>query len=470
MARASRAQKDRSSEALRSLAGLAFRRGRIRRSLQEVLRRAVQTGELAMGARVPSSRVLAAQLGVSRGVVTDTYDQLASEGYLRVTPRSAPTVAIVQRVAGAEREVTRPRWRFDFVATTPDLSLFPRRRWTRALERALRTAPDEALDYTDHRGLPELRTALTGYLVRVRAVRADPGRLVIVQGFTQGIDLACRALRDRGARTIAIESPSLPPVWESIRATGLRVVGCAVDGEGLRVDRLVALHAGAVVVTPSHQFPTGAVMSPSRRAALLEWAAGRDAFVIEDDYDAEFRFDRRPVGALQGLDPARVIHIGTASKTLAPGVRLGWMSVPADLFDPIVAAKGSADSGSPALDQLALAQLLVDGEYERHVARMRHTYRARRDRLVRAIAARLPEATVEGAAAGMHILLPLDATSDDVAISRAAAERGIRLQALSPMYLGRSKRRGLLLGYGRLGEDSIGPAVSALARVLQSGR
>src|SRR5439155_658822 len=289
-------------------------------------------------------------------------------------------------------EPAQSRWPIDFVATTPEVALFPRHLWTRAMERALRDAPDATLDYADHRGSLALRQAVSGYLARVRGVRIDPARILIVQGFTQALDLLCRVLRKRGARTVAMESPSLPPAWSTIRGAGLRLVGRGVDEDGLVVKALSSLHADAIVVTPAHQFPTGAVMAPDRRVALVEWAARNDAFVIEDDYDAEFRFDRQPVGALQGLDPARVIHLGTASKTLAPGIRLGWMSVPAALVEDLRREKGEADSGSPSIDQLALARLVADGDYERHVAKMRQLYRSRRDALQRALALSLPGA------------------------------------------------------------------------------
>jgi len=448
------------------LAALRLGRGHMRRSLQEALRGAIQSGELAAGSRLPASRVLAAEMAVSRGVVTDTYDQLASEGYLQVAARSAPIVAAVAQVIQPRPEPAQSRWPIDFVATTPEVALFPRHLWTRAMERALRDAPDATLDYADHRGSLALRQAVSGYLARVRGVRIDPARILIVQGFTQGLDLLCRVLRKRGARTVAMESPSLPPAWSTIRGAGLRLVGRGVDEDGLVVKALSSLHADAIVVTPAHQFPTGAVMAPNRRVALVEWAARNDAFVIEDDYDAEFRFDRQPVGALQGLDPARVIHLGTASKTLAPGIRLGWMSVPAALVEDLRREKGEADSGSPSIDQLALARLVADGDYERHVAKMRQLYRSRRDALQRALALSLPALPVRGAAAGMHILVWLPAGTDDVAISDRAAENGIRVGPLSPMYLTSPARSGLLLGYGRLPEEDIAPAVRSLARVL----
>jgi GntR family transcriptional regulator/MocR family aminotransferase len=409
---------------------------------------------------------LAADLGVSRGVVTDAYDQLVSEGYLEVKPRSAPVVAAVVAGSPPALEAEMPNWRFDFSATTPDVALFPRRAWIRAVERALRQAPDAALDYGDRRGRIEIRTALSAYLARVRGVRADPGRIVVTQGFTQALDLICRVLAARGATTVAMESPSHPELWATVEQSGLRLVGCPVDFDGLRADELSGLDADAVVVAPAHQFPTGVVMAPARRAALVEWAARNGSLVIEDDYDAEFRYDRTPVGAVQGLDPGRVAHVGTASKTLAPGVRLGWVSLPADLVDEVRIRKVLTDSGSPTIDQLAMADLLSTGEYERHVVRARHVYRHRRDRLVRALSMRVPRLKIRGAAAGMQLLLGLSDDVDDVAIADAAASRGIGVRALSPLHLTESHERGLLLGFGRLSDNRIEEGVDALSSVI----
>ena len=443
-----------------------LRRGRLRRSLTEALRAAIQCGRLPASTVLPSSRRFAIDLGVSRGVVTDAYDQLVSEGYLDMQPRFPPVVAAVAAGPPPAAEPSTPRWRFDFSATTPDVGLFPRRAWIRAVERVLRAAPDAALDYGDRRGRIELRIALSAYLARVRGVRIDPGRLVVTQGFSQALDLLCRVLSDRGATTLAMETPSHPELWATAHQAGLGLVGCPIDSDGLLTDELSVLGADAVVVTPAHQFPTGVVMAPARRLALVDWAAAREALVIEDDYDAEFRYDRKPVGAVQGLDPGRVAHVGTASKTLAPGVRLGWISPPADLFEEVRIRKVLTDSGSPAVDQLALADLLSTGEYERHVVRARHEYRRRRDRLVRALSTKLPRLRFRGAAAGMQVLLQLPDLVDDVAIADTAASRGVGVRALSPLHLTASPERGLLLGYGRLSESRIGDAVGVLSSVI----
>jgi GntR family transcriptional regulator/MocR family aminotransferase len=464
---ARRREQSGSSAARDMLVTMEFRRGQLRRNLQSALRSAIQEGRLTAGTRLPSSRRLADDLQVSRGVVTDAFDQLAAEGYLSVTARLAPTVADVASVRPARAEPPRPSWRFDFVATTPDVELFPRRAWLRACERALRDATNEALDYGDHRGRIELRRALSDHLGRVRGVRADPGHIVITQGFTQALDLLCRVLVARGERTTIFESPSLADEWATVRASGLRIEACPVDRDGIRTDRLAGLTGAAIVVTPAHQFPTGAVMAPARRTALVSWAGGHDRLIVEDDYDAEFRYDRNAIGALQGLDPGRVVHIGTASKTLAPGLRLGWMSLPAGLVDEVRAAKAAADSGSPAVDQLALANLLVTGDYDRCVARARQVYRRRRDLLVEALARHLPGLQVEGAAAGLHVLLRLPAGIDDLTVTELAGAWGIGVRALSAMSLAGQPERGLVLGYGRLGMERVDAAVAALSSVLR---
>jgi GntR family transcriptional regulator/MocR family aminotransferase len=310
------------------------------------------------------------------------------------------------------------------------------------------------------------RIAVAAYLGRARGVRVDPGRIVITQGFTQALHLLCHVLADRGATTIAMETPSHSDLRTTTRAAGLEPVGCLVDADGLRTTDLYALDASAVVVAPAHQFPTGVVLAPERRGALIGWAANRGALVIEDDYDAEFRYDRNAVGAVQGLDPGHVAHVGTASKTLAPGVRLGWISLPTDLIDDVRDLKGVTDSGSPIVDQLALAHLITSGAYERHVVRARHIYRRRRDRLVQALSTKLPRPQIMGKAAGMQVLLRLPDRLDDVAIARTAGRHRIGLRALSPLHLSPSPERGLLLGYGRLSEPRIDQAVDALAAVL----
>jgi GntR family transcriptional regulator / MocR family aminotransferase len=472
MDRPTEPRRDRSSTTA-LLVELDVRRGRQRRSLRESLRTAIQDGRLTAGTRLPASRVLADDLGLSRGVVTDTYDQLALEGYLEIRPRAAPTVATVHRPEACDPEPLGPTWRYDFLTTAPDISLFPRSSWRRAVEVALREMPDLALDYGDHRGRIELRETLASYLGRVRGVRVEPGRMVITQGFSQALDLLCRVMAARGARRIAMENPSLANLWLTVRSWGLELVGIPMDEDGPRLDVLDRLAPDLFVVSPAHQYPSGQVMGADRRSALVDWARRRDRLILEDDYDAENRYDRMPIGALQGLDPEHVIHAGTASKVLAPGLRLGWMSLPAELVGPIVAVKHLADSGSPTIDQLALDRLITSGDYERQVARGRHEYRARRDRLIEALARELPGFEPRGVAAGVHVLLPLPDAADDAAIAAAAAERSISVRPLSPCYMDGAERgttpaQGLLLGYARLPVTRIEEAVTALAAVVRT--
>ena len=458
--------------ALDLLLQLDLRRGQLRHGLQAALRGAIQEGRLAPDTRLPASRRLADDLGVSRGVVADTYEQLVAEGYLRVAARRAPVVAAVPSPARPPEPAIPERaptgFRFDFIATTPDVELFPRRAWQRSVESALRSATNEALDYGDHRGRIELRTALAAYLGRVRGVRTSPDRIVVTQGFTQALDLLCRVLKARGATSLWFESPSLAEEWVTVAASGLHIRAVPVDRDGVRPDLLPERQGAAVVVTPAHQFPTGAVLTPARRNALVAWARRRDGLIVEDDYDAESRYDRAAVGAVQGLDPDRVVHIGTASKALAPGLRLGWMSLPASLVGEIRQAKAATDSGSPAIDQLALAAFLERGDYDRQVVRVRGIYRERRDRLLRALATRLPDLPVEGVAAGLHVVLRLPATADDVALAGAAASSGIGVRPLSPMFLAEPGDPGLVVGYGRLVAERIDDAVAALAAVVRA--
>lgn len=466
MDRATESISDEASGGRELLLDFIARRGRLRLGLREALRGAIQDGRLPAGTVLPASRQLASQLGVSRGVASDVYDQLAAEGYVQVRPRSAPKVALVAASIPTTPERHAAPWRFDFTATTPDVGLFPRRAWARAVQRATTSIGDADLDYGDYRGRVELRSALSSYLGRVRGVRADPGRMIMTQGFTQALDLICHVLAGKGRTTMAMESPSHPGLWATVRQSGLTLTGCHVDEHGLRVDELAGLGADAVVTAPAHQFPTGAVMTAQRRLALVHWAQHFDTVVIEDDYDAEFRYDRAPVGAIQGLDPGRVLHVGTVSKTLAPGVRLGWITAPAGLIEELVARKSAADSGSPAIDQLALADLISSGEYERHIAAARRAYRRRRDMLVRELATKLPTLRVRGAAAGMQLLLRLRSDTDDVALAEAAAAHGINISPLTPLHLTPSQQRGLLAGFGRLPEHKIPAAVAALASVL----
>jgi GntR family transcriptional regulator/MocR family aminotransferase len=442
----------------------------LRHRLAAAIANDVRAGRLRPGTRLPSSRDLAAQLGVSRGVVTDAYAQLVAQGFLAVQARRAPIVAAGAPATPGDAPPPRRRdVRFDFTPTTPDVTLFPRDVWRRALDAALRTAPASALDYGDRHGSEPLRLALAERLGRVRGVVTTPRRIVVVQGFAQGLDVLCAVLSARGARRLAIEDPALDDAVRTAQLAGMELVPVPVDAGGIDVDALAATRADAVLVTPAHQFPTGVVMSPDRRRALLDWARTTRALVIEDDYDAEFRHAGPPLGTLQGLAPDGVVYVGTASKVLAPALRLGWLALPPTIARDAADAKWWRDSGSPALDQLALAEILASGAFDRSLRRALRIYRARRDRLADEIGRQLPGARISGAAAGLHVVLELPGVAEADVVERAAARgidvRGLGSYAVRPGAPTRSEAA-LVLGYGRLPEPVIADAVAALAAAV----
>ncbi|HJZ62516.1 MAG TPA: PLP-dependent aminotransferase family protein [Miltoncostaeaceae bacterium] len=440
----------------------------LRAGLERTLRDAIREGSLRAGIRLPSSRALASHLGVSRGVTSDVYAQLEAQGFLVVRSRSAPTVADVPTpveptAPPAEPAARRPR--FDMSASTPDLTLFPVGRWVRAVTRAARHAPGVALDYGDPRGDPGLRAVLADHLGRTRGVVAEPERIVICQGYRQGVDVLTRALTARGPVRVAVEDPSTPSQWELLALGGAHVAGCPVDEEGLEVERL---DADAVLVTPAHQMPTGVVLSGRRRRELLAWARERPGLIVEDDYDAEFRYDREPVRALQGLDPERVAYLGTVSKTLAPALRIGWLVLPEPLADEAARVKELMDRCSPVIDQIALRHLIEDGDYDRHLRRARGVYHRRRDRLTDALERHLPGLRVAGVTAGMHVLVHLPDGTDDAAVAQAALEMGVQVNPLSRSLLDRDDLTGLVLGYGRIADVAIDRATAVVARAVKA--
>ena len=332
--------------------------GTLGSQIEDALRRAIRDGALRSGAQVPSTRDLARQLGVSRRIAVDAYAQLAAEGYLTLRQGARPRVSDAAAVVGAAEAAPRPAPppRFDFLPSVPDVSAFPRDAWARSLREAVRSITDFELGHGSPEGVDELRRALADYLGRVRGVVADPDRVVVTSGYSQGLGLVCRALAARGARRVAIEDPSNIEQRAIARRAGLEPVPVPVDDGGVVVDALT--DEDAVVVTPAHQHPTGVLMSAERRAALCAWLRDRDAIAIEDDYDAEYRYDRAAVGALQGLEPDRVVYAGSASKTLAPALRLGWLVVPGALLEAVRAEKAIADRGTARIEQLAFADFL----------------------------------------------------------------------------------------------------------------
>jgi GntR family transcriptional regulator/MocR family aminotransferase len=440
------------------------------------LRRAIQQGQLRAGGRLPSTRDLARQLSVSRRVTVDAYSQLAAEGYLIVQQGAHPRVADgAQRSPSPSAPLTplasAPPPRFDFRPARPDVSAFPRRAWARCLREAVTTIADAELIYGDPCGVDELRITLADYLGRARGVAADPVHVVVTSGYIQALGIICRALRATGARRIALEDPSAPEQGPIARRAGLEPVFVPVDEEGLRVDMLEAANVDAVVVTPAHQHPTGVVLSPYRRAALRDWLRVADAIAVEDDYDAEYRYDRAAVGALQGFEPDRIVYCGSASKTLAPALRMGWLVVPARLHAAVAEEKFLADQGTARIEQHAMAAFISRGELDRHLRRMRLSYRARRDALITALGDAVPGASVHGIAAGLHLTVRLSERHDEQRLRDAAAERRLELSTLSDYRAGAfDDDPVLLLGYSRLNEASIPRAVEELAFVLDSSR
>ncbi|TMR91193.1 PLP-dependent aminotransferase family protein [Nonomuraea basaltis] len=415
-------------------------KGGIAGQIAAELRDSIRGGRLAPGTRLPATRDLATDLQVSRGVVVEAYEQLVAEGFLvsrvgagtQVTPKNSAGTARRPKVAARPRPVRRALGSpyYGHRPTSPDLGHFPRERWLAAVRHVLTTVPSDALDYGDPGGVAELREELAGYLRRVRAADVRPENLMIVGGVAQGLSLVLHVLSQHRALRLAVEDPTSHRQVPLLRRAGAHLVPVPVDEEGLEVRRL---SGDAVLVTPAHQFPTGVVLSPPRRAALMEWAYAGNRTILEDDYDAEFRFDRDPVGCLQGLAPDRVVLCGSVSKALAPGLRLGWVAAPPDLAEAIRRARGELDLGSPVIEQYALAHFLRTGGYDKHLRRMRREYRRRRDALVAALAEELPKIQVKGIDAGLHVYLELPGGWDEQEVVRIAQTLGVSAEPVGPM-------------------------------------
>ncbi len=431
--------------------------------LEGALREAIRAGRVRAGGRLPSSRVLAAELGVSRGVVTSTYAQLAAEGYLAM--RQGAPVRVARGVRAQPPPPPAPplvpSYAYDFSPGLPDLAGFPRDRWLRSVRTGWREAPLDAVGYGDPRGVPELREALADHLGRARGVVAEAEHLLICTGFRQGLSLTCRWLRGQGITRVALEEPGWHPGRLIVEEAGLRVTPIPVDAEGIDVAALAGSDVDVVVLTPAHQFPTGVVLSAARRAALIEWAELGDRLIVEDDYDAELCGER--IGALQGLAPDRVLYIGSASKRLAPGLRLGWMIPPSWLSWALITSKAIEDAGSETSGQFALADFIARGELDRHLRRMRLRYAQRRHRLVAELSDALPGWRPRPAAGGLHVLVELPPGADEAALLAAAARRGVGVEGLSlHRYLGDGPP-GLVLGHAHLAEAAITRGIALLA-------
>ncbi|MFB6779753.1 PLP-dependent aminotransferase family protein [Streptomyces sp. NPDC056352] len=445
----------------------------LRAGLMDALREAVRTGRLAPGTRLPSSRTLAADLGIARNTVADAYAELVAEGWL--TARQGSGTRVAQRAEPRPVATTAPRSRpvrrrpaYSLMPGSPDLSTFPRADWLKAARRALTAAPNDAFGYGDPHGRIELRTVLAGYLARARGVYADPERIVICSGFVHGLMLMGKVLRQRRVREVAVESYGLDMHWKLLADAGLRTPCLPLDGLGSRTEELAGMRGvGAVLMTPAHQFPTGVPLHPDRRAAAVDWARGTGGLILEDDYDGEFRYDRQPVGALQGLDPERVVYLGTSSKSLAPGLRLAWMVLPPGLVGEVTEAKGQVDWVSSTLDQLTLAEFIESGAYDRHVRSMRLRYRRRRDQLVAALAEHAPALRVSGIAAGLHAVVELPEGTER-AVIQAAAWQGLALEGLARFRHtdAEAGSDALVISYGAPTDSAWAGTLEALCRVL----
>jgi GntR family transcriptional regulator / MocR family aminotransferase len=443
----------------------------MRVQLERGLRDAIRSGRLAAGERLPSSRRLAQELGISRGLVLECYSQLQAEGYLVARTGAATQVADAARDLGTPAvpaSEASARLAVDFLAGRPDLASFPRRDWMWALREVSRSAPAGAVGYGDPRGSQRLRKVLAAYLRRVRAAAADPEQIIVCSGFAQGIGLVLRALAQQGVRHVALEDPGDFDHASVHRRSGIDTVHVPVDDHGVVVEALAATSARAAMLTPAHQAPTGVVLAPERRQELVRWAIERDAVVIEDDYDAEFRYDREPVGALQGLAPDRVATVGTVSKSLAPGLRLGWVLCPPQLVGPVAEEKDLADRGSPGLDQLALAMLIESGRYDRHLRRMRAVYAGKRRALIDALTRHAPGVELRGLAAGFHAVARLPEGVDEREVAAAARERSVGLYPMSDYRTaGHDGPPELVLGFGDLTESAIERGIATIADLLQ---
>lgn len=449
--------------------------------IEQGLRSAIRERRINRGERLPPTRTLAGDLGVSRRVVVSAFDQLVAEGWLdaRVGAGTYVRLALPEpRAAGAvpglpdqPRRGIRasPTVRFDFFPGHPDLGAFPRAAWTRATRDALREISDAALGYSDPRGLRELRVAVAGMLARTRGVVCRPRQVVICQGAAQALGLLVQAATATTRRPprIAVEDPCLPEHRDLLTFHGADLVPVPVDELGVRDEAIVAARCDHALLTPAHQCPTGVVLSAGRRPAIVRWAQGGNVLLIEDDYDAEYRYNRAPVAALQALAPDSVAYLGSASKTLAPALRLAWLVVPEDRLEAVVQAKRYADAGSPAIDQAVFARLIASGSYDRHLRTARRRQSERRDALVAAVARHLPQSRVEGAAAGLHAVVRLPAPVDADDIRVRALTRGVSVYPMSAWHADPPPETSrIVLGYGSLAPPAIAEGVRRLSEVV----
>jgi GntR family transcriptional regulator/MocR family aminotransferase len=440
-----------------------------RELLVNALRDAVRSGQLATGTMLPPSRSLAVDLGLARNTVSEAYADLVAEGWLASRQGAGTWVINTRDVVSPHRSRGTPgQPMHNLMPGSPDVAAFPRAAWLTSARRALTAAPNEALRNGDPRGRPELREALAEYLGRARGVRISPDNVVICAGTRNAVELLARAFTGRGP--IAVEAYGLFVFREAIAAMRVATTPIGFDEDGAKVDELDGSDAAAALLTPAHFFPHGVPLHPARRTAVIDWARRTGRYVLEDDYDGEFRYDRQPIGAMQSLDPQRVAYLGSASKSLSPALRLGWMALPDDLVEPVIAAAGGQQFYVNAIEQLTMADFIAKGSYDKHIRQMRLSYRHRRDRLVEAL--RPFDVGISGLSAGLHLLLTLpDGTEHEVI--RRAGEAGIALSGLSLLRHPDAGAEtpitdGIVVSFGTPAEHAFGAAVDALCGVLSS--
>ena len=447
--------------------------GLVGRQIEDQLRAAIQSGVLPAGSRLPSSRVLAEDIGVSRGVVSRAYTQLTLEGYIDLRQGAAPTVSTSRGALGRCDPVRKAenglKVRYDLRAHLPEVSSFPRSAWLRSVRDSLYQARDSDLTYGDCRGLWELRVEVADYLARARGVDAHPENVVITAGSTHSVSLIGRVLARRGETTMVFENPSHYDLRRVAESAGQELVPAPVDEDGICVADLE--HAGSVVVAPAHQFPTGVVLSPERRAELLRWAREEGAVIVEDDHDAEFRYDGTRVAALQGLAPERVLYIGSTGKSFVPALRVGWAVLPDSIVDEFALELSSAMVQVSGIDQLAFADFLKRGEFDRHLRRMRTIYRGRHDLVVSTLAKKLPGLAVSGVAAGLHVTIALPSHEFAATVQTNARRLGVALETLSEhTFPDSSGPAGIIVGYGSLSDPALQAAMECLVEAIEGQR
>ena len=438
-----------------------------RAAIETALRDAIRTGRLAAGTRLPSSRVLASDIGVSRSTIVGAYEQLAAEGFIASRHGQGTIVADVPTgTAGVDDEdLMGPTPTWDFRPGEPDPTSFPRREWMQSLRRIVGDPSGDAMSYPDPRGRIELRHSLAGHLARTRSVVTDAGSVFVYGGFAAGLGFLADAFRQAGITRIGVEEAMLPMHRMVLRIAGLEVESVRVDDEGIVVDELAATGVRAVLVTPGNHYPYGVTMSPDRRAQLVSWADLAEAWIVEDDYDGEFRYDRRPIGALQALAPHRVVYAGTASKSLGAGLRLGWLAVPEELRHPLTAA-ANLRAGVSAIDQLALADFIERGRLDRHIRTMRRHYDARRQALIERLAADVPSLTPNPCVAGLHLCVHVEAPQVERDILARAEAADVGLLGLVSFHRAPAERAGLTIGFSRPPQHAFAAGLDRLVEVL----